>query len=112
MAKQDKSYYVICSPRRTFLCKHALEEEGVYADVKLIDFNFDLIPLDNDLLSMELERAPKDLYHDLDTSSLIYIAESIQRLKLVYGGIPNVIGKGYSAKVVKLDLSTSYSHPY
>mgnify|MGYP003880417885 FL=1 len=97
--KDDKSYYVICSPRRTFLAREALEREGVFADINLIDFNFDLIPIEDDLLSMQMDKIPKDLYLDLDTSSLIYVAESIQRLQLVFGRIPHIIGKGYSAKV-------------
>lgn len=100
MNKDEKTYFLIFTPRRTFLCKEALEREGVFAEVTLMNFNFDLMPLENDLLSMQLENVPRELYLDSDTSSLVSVAEAIQRIQLMYGHIPHIIGKGPAAKVI------------
>ena len=50
----------------------------------------------------------RELYLELDTSALILIAESIQRLQTVYGKIGSVFGKGFSAKVINkyIDLTS------
>ena len=59
-----------------------------------------MIPIElPDILSLEIPNAARELYLELDTSSLILIGESIQRIQTVYGKIPATYGKGYSAKV-------------
>jgi vacuolar protein sorting-associated protein 33A len=35
------------------MCEKTLEEEGVHGDITVADFNLDLIPLNNDIVSME-----------------------------------------------------------
>ncbi len=35
------------------MCEKTLEEEGVHGDITVADFNLDLIPLNNDIISME-----------------------------------------------------------
>ena len=99
MNKENKNYYIIFTPRRTVICKEALEREGVYQDINTINFNFDLIPIEEGLLSMQMDEVPRELYLEEDTSSLVFIAEAIQRMQAIYGYIPHVIGKGTSARV-------------
>ena len=41
-------------PRKSFVCDKLLEEEGVYGHVILEDLKLDLIPFDEDIISMEL----------------------------------------------------------
>lgn len=41
------------TPRRSMTCRIILENSGVLSSLKLVDFNFDLLPLEKDLLSME-----------------------------------------------------------
>ena len=97
----NKNYYLINSPRRTFGCKEALQASGIYGSITAFnDFNFDLIPLDYDFLSLELPNACRQLYADLDTSVLVLIAESIHRLQLVFGRVNSIFSKGYSAKTI------------
>lgn len=71
----------------------------MYANLDIKDFNFDLIPIDTDILSLELENSFKEMYVDQDLSTYTYIAESLQRIQLVYGKIKNVFAKGNGAKV-------------
>ena len=51
----DQTFHLIFSPRRTVLCKEALETFGVLGEVNIKDFSFDLIPLESDLLSLEMD---------------------------------------------------------
>ncbi|KAI3896964.1 hypothetical protein MKX03_005659 [Papaver bracteatum] len=54
-----------------------------------------MIPLDEDVLSFELDHlAYRDYLVDGDTSALWHIAKSIRELEYSYGVIPNVMAKG------------------
>jgi len=97
---QDKNYHLVFWPRRTILCKEALESYGVYGNLDIRDFNFDLIPLDTDILSLELDSCFKEIYIENDLSTYTYVAESLQRLQLVYGKIKTVFAKGIGPKIV------------
>lgn len=100
-ANMGKSFHMIFVPRRTFACKEVLLSSGRYGDINnIFDFNFDLIPMDTDLLSLEINDAARQLYLELDTTTLVLVAESIQRLQLVFGKIDCIFGKGLSAKVI------------
>lgn len=63
------------------------------------DFSFDLIPLDLDVLSLEMHDSFRDMVIDYDLSLYNYVAESINRIQLVMGTIPNIYCKGDGAKV-------------
>lgn len=45
---------LIFSPKSNIICKDYLEKEAVLGDLNITNFNFDLIPLSNDLLSLEV----------------------------------------------------------
>jgi len=64
--KQESKFSLILWPRKNILCKETLEEQGVYGNLKIRDFNFDLIPLENDLLSLEMNFSFRDTYIDQD----------------------------------------------
>jgi len=48
-------------PRRTKVCERILEEEGVFGDIQLNEFNLDLVPFDDDLASLEMDSAFREL---------------------------------------------------
>lgn len=50
------------------------------SSVELRDFTFDLIPLDLDVLSLEMPDSFRDMIVDYDLSIYNYVAESINRL--------------------------------
>ncbi len=95
--KFRKDYTIIFCPRRTITCKEALESKGLYASCNLKDLNFDLIPLEKDLLSLEMNDCFKRMFVDSDLTTFNYVVESIQRLELVYGRIPHIFSVGYGA---------------
>lgn len=99
-AKQVRQYHLFFMPRRTIVCEKVLEEEGVYADVTLGEYTLDIIPFDEDVLSLELATAYKESQVDGDRSVLYYVARALTKLQTVFGVIPLVKGKGRSALAV------------
>ncbi|KAJ3209154.1 hypothetical protein HDU67_006368 [Dinochytrium kinnereticum] len=97
-AKVDFSLFLV--PRRTLVCEQVLEEEGVLGDITLGEFHLDLVPLDDDVLSLELDDSFRDLYLDGDISPVYYMAKSIMKLQTISGIIPKVLGVGKNAKLL------------
>ncbi|KAJ1802733.1 Vacuolar protein-sorting-associated protein 33, partial [Coemansia sp. RSA 2598] len=92
-------------PRRTLLCERVLEEEGVLGDITVSEYRMDFIPLENDLLSLELPSTFKELYLDGDFSSIQCVARAIMRLQGIYGFFPRIVGKGDYAGILADSLA-------
>eukprot|EP00027_Filamoeba_sp_ATCC50430_P001749 CAMPEP_0168556906 /NCGR_PEP_ID=MMETSP0413-20121227/9136_1 /TAXON_ID=136452 /ORGANISM="Filamoeba nolandi, Strain NC-AS-23-1" /LENGTH=618 /DNA_ID=CAMNT_0008587891 /DNA_START=132 /DNA_END=1984 /DNA_ORIENTATION=+ len=97
---QKKEYHVVFVPKRTIICERVLEEEGVYGDITFGDYPLDLIPFEDDLLSLELETSFKECFLEGDRTSLFYVARSLMRLQSIFGIIPNLKAKGSCSKLV------------
>lgn len=53
---------IIWVPRRTLVSNKILEDEGVLGDVNISELPLYFLPLEEDMLSMELDGAFHDLY--------------------------------------------------
>ncbi|KAF2069320.1 hypothetical protein CYY_009357 [Polysphondylium violaceum] len=96
-----KDYSMIYIPRVDPICQRVLEGQGVYGNFRSFhQFHLDLIPFDNDVLSMELPSMYKHFLLDNDKSIIHFIAKSIMHLQSLFGLIPIVKGKGRAAKGV------------
>ncbi|XP_058823517.1 vacuolar protein sorting-associated protein 33A [Topomyia yanbarensis] len=96
-----KEYYLYFLPKKSFLCEKRLQVKGVHGSLAHIgELKCDFFPFDNDLLSMELKDAYRDLYLEGDTSSLHQSACALIALQKLYGRIPKVYGKGSCAQRV------------
>eukprot|EP00798_Chlamydomonas_sp_ICE-L_P015851 gene15851-21978_t len=95
----DFSVYFV--PRRTIACDKVLEDEGVYGDIQLGEYALELLPCEEDVLSLEMEYAFRDCVVDGDSSSLFYVARAIMRLQSMFGLIPRLQGKGPAAVAVR-----------
>lgn len=89
-ATQQHEFSVFWVPRRSIACERLLEEEGVYGDLVQGEFPFDLVPLDDDVLSLELDNAFRECTLEGDPSSLFYAASAIMKLQQMYGLIPHI----------------------
>jgi hypothetical protein len=69
-------------------------------EIKVGDYGLDIIPFDNDVLSMEMDGGYRECFLDGDKTSLLYIARAIMRLQQLYGVIPHIKGKGSCARIV------------
>jgi vacuolar protein sorting-associated protein 33A len=57
-----REYHLYFVPRKTITSVQLLEKSGVLGDIVIGELPLLFIPLENDLLSLELERAFQDLY--------------------------------------------------
>ncbi|XP_062092033.1 vacuolar protein-sorting-associated protein 33 homolog [Humulus lupulus] len=93
----QREYYVYFVPRRAVGCEKILEEEKVHHLLTVGEYPLYTLPLDEDVLSFELDLAYKECQVDGDTSSLWHIAKGIHKLESSFGVIPNVRAKGKSS---------------
>lgn len=96
---QKHSYTVLCVPRKLHICLNILEEGGLYDVIRLDDFPIDCVPLDSDLVSLEISDSFSSLYLEKDTKYLYDVACSLYTFHCCYGKTPNfyVVGKNAQA---------------
>ncbi|GAB7347422.1 hypothetical protein MBLNU459_g4343t2 [Dothideomycetes sp. NU459] len=97
-SKTDHDFSVVWIPRRTLISDRILEENGVLGEVTVADCPLYLIPLEPDLLSLELEDAFSDLYLRKDPTSIFLSARALMLLQKSTGLFPRILGKGDNAK--------------
>ncbi|XLS73167.1 hypothetical protein HN51_030032 [Arachis hypogaea] len=90
----QREYHVYFVPRRTVVCEKVLEEEKLHNMVTIGEYPLYIVPMDEDVLSFELDLAYKECQVDGDTSSLWHIAKAIHKLEFSFGVIPNLRAKG------------------
>ncbi|XP_028399214.1 vacuolar protein sorting-associated protein 33B-like isoform X2 [Dendronephthya gigantea] len=95
-----RKYKIIFVPKKFYVCEMILEQEGVYGDVILEELTVDFIPMDSDLLSMEIPDMFRNYFLDGDQHWLGTISNAIMTLQTIFGTIPNVFGIGNFAKLV------------
>ncbi|KAI9812420.1 MAG: hypothetical protein M1827_004651 [Pycnora praestabilis] len=94
----DHEYSIFWTPRRTLVCDKILEDEGVLGDVNIAEFPLYFIPLERDLLSLELGDAFSDLYLRKDPTPIFLAARALMLLQQRHGLFPRIIGKGDDAR--------------
>ncbi|KAI3949468.1 hypothetical protein MKW92_040574 [Papaver armeniacum] len=78
----QREYSVYFVPRRTVACEMIFEDEKVHHLLTIGEYPLYMIPLDEDVLSFELDLAYRDYLVDGDTSALWHIAKSIHKLEV------------------------------
>ncbi|KAK8729847.1 hypothetical protein OTU49_008354 [Cherax quadricarinatus] len=96
----DINIHLVIVPRLVSWVTPLLEEEGLYGAVTLHEFTPDFIPLDDDLLSLEMTSFFRNAFLEGDFSGCISVARAINTLQGLYGRIPNVVAHGRAAKAV------------
>ncbi|KAJ6311493.1 hypothetical protein OIU77_013287 [Salix suchowensis] len=90
----QREYYVYFVPRREVVCEKVLEDEKVHNLVTIGEYPLYMVPLDEDVLSFELDLANKECLVDGNTKSLWHIAKAIHKLESSFGVIQYVRAKG------------------
>ncbi|KAH7854820.1 hypothetical protein Vadar_018121 [Vaccinium darrowii] len=90
----QREYFVYFVPRRAVACEKILEEEKIHHLMTIGEYPLYIVPLDEDVLSFELDLGFKECSVDGDMSSLWHIAKAIHKLEFAFGLIPNVRAKG------------------
>eukprot|EP01059_Diplonema_ambulator_P031025 TRINITY_DN5571_c0_g1_i1.p1 TRINITY_DN5571_c0_g1~~TRINITY_DN5571_c0_g1_i1.p1 ORF type:complete len:608 (+),score=201.61 TRINITY_DN5571_c0_g1_i1:46-1869(+) len=104
-AMQNRRVDVYMVPRKTLVCERVLEElrakECIYS---LSDLELDLVPIEADYLTMDLDYCFREIALEGDASSLSHVAKSLMKFQAFYGNFPTVRGKGKHAEKVAMML--------
>ena len=103
--------HVILLPRKLQAIERLFEEEGLAGHTVLHEFSWEFVPLDYDLLSLELPQYFRSHYLCGDTSLLPAVARALWGLQSLFGTIPNVFGQGKSVTRL-LKLETLYNQTF
>ncbi|KOS18726.1 Vacuolar protein sorting-associated protein 33A [Escovopsis weberi] len=93
-------FHIFWVPRRTLVSDQILEEAGVLGDVNISQLPLLFFPLEDDVLSLELDDAFKDLYLSKDITPNFIMAKALMEIQVTHGLFPRIIGKGENAKRV------------
>ena len=85
-------------PRRTLVAEKILEESGVLGDTTIAEFPLYFLPLEKDLLSLELDESFADLYLRNDPTPTYMMARALMLIQQKHGLFPRITGKGDNAK--------------
>jgi hypothetical protein len=85
-------------PRRTLVSEKILEEAGVLGDTSIAEFPLYFLPLEKDVLSLELNDSFADLYLRKDPTPTFLLARALMLIQQKYGLFPKITGKGDNAK--------------
>lgn len=99
MSGRSRKYKIIFSPQKFYACEMVLEEEGVFGDVTCDEWSFYLLPLDEDIISMELPEFFRDYFLEGDHRWINSVARALQLLNSLYGPFSRVYGIGRCAKM-------------
>lgn len=75
-----------------------LEEAGVLGDTNIAEFPLYFLPLEKDILSLELEDSFTDLYLRKDPTPIFILARALMLIQQKHGLFPRMTGKGDNAK--------------
>ncbi|PWY71739.1 vacuolar sorting protein [Aspergillus heteromorphus CBS 117.55] len=85
-------------PRRTLVSNSILEEAGIIGDVNIAEMPLYFVPLEQDVLSLELEDSFNDLYLQKNPGSTFHAAKALMDIQQRHGYFPRIIGKGDHAR--------------
>ena len=102
--------HIILLPRILLSIDKLFEEEGLAGYIELHQFSWEFIPLDYDLLSLELPSVLRSQYLCGDLSFLPAVARALWGLKSIFGDIPNLFAVGRNVK--RLAKLEQYFHQY
>ena len=85
-------------PRRTLVSEKILEEAGVLGDTSIAEFPLYFLPLEKDLLSLELDDSFSDLFLRKDPTPTFLLARALMLIQQKHGLFPRITGKGDNAK--------------
>ncbi|XP_069078753.1 vacuolar protein sorting-associated protein 33B isoform X1 [Pleurodeles waltl] len=98
-ARRFRKYKIIFSPQKFYTCDMVLEEEGIYGDVTCDEWSFYLLPLDDDIISMELPEFYRDYFLEGDQRWITTVAKALNLLNSLFGPFSKTYGIGRCSKM-------------
>jgi len=87
----DLTYGVVVIPRQLHIITALFESEGIYELVKFGQYAYDLIPLDEHILSLQFDDIISNFWLHHDTSYLPTVAKAIFNLRGIFGEFPHLV---------------------
>ena len=87
-------FHVIFLPKMLKEIDILFEEEGIYGKITIHDYIWELIPLDYDLLSLEMNTFFQSTFAQEDHSLLPSVAQSLLGIQTLFGQVKTRIGVG------------------
>ncbi|CAI6007236.1 unnamed protein product [Closterium sp. NIES-65] len=102
-----RSYSLHFIPRCDAICTRVLEQEGLVGDPRVAvgEYPLEMIPVDHDLLALDLHTLYKDVHVDSDPTSTLQVARVLANFQSVFGVPPVLKGKGVAAQRVAQAMS-------
>ncbi|GFF28230.1 vacuolar protein sorting-associated protein 33A [Aspergillus lentulus] len=94
----EHEFSIFWVPRRTFVSNKVLEDAGIIGDVNIAEFPLYFVPLEQDVLSLELDDCFGDLYLHKDPGCIFLAAKALMDIQQRQGYFPRIIGKGDHAR--------------
>ncbi|XP_041755116.1 vacuolar protein sorting-associated protein 33B [Coregonus clupeaformis] len=94
-----RRYKIIFSPQKFYACGNLLEEQGIFGDVTTDEWSFYLLPLDDDIISLELPEFFRDNFLEGDQRWVRTAGSALHLLHSVYGPFSKVYGIGRCSKM-------------
>ncbi|XP_075063921.1 vacuolar protein sorting-associated protein 33B [Mixophyes fleayi] len=95
----NRKYKIIFSPQKFYTCDMILEQEGLYGDVSTDEWSFYLLPLDDDIISMELPEFYRDYFLEGDQRWIGTVAKALDLLDSIFGPISKTYGIGRCSRM-------------
>uniref|UniRef100_A0A3B4V6S4 VPS33B late endosome and lysosome associated n=1 Tax=Seriola dumerili TaxID=41447 RepID=A0A3B4V6S4_SERDU len=98
-AGKFRRYKIIFTPQKFYACEAVLEEQGLFGDVTTDEWAFYLLPLDDDIISLELPEFFRDNFLAGDQRWVRTAGSALHLLHSVYGPFSKLYGIGRCAKM-------------
>lgn len=97
------TYGVIVVPRLLHVISSLFEAEGIYEHITLGQYSYELIPLEDHILSLEFDDIVSQLWLHQDTAYLAPIAKTLFNLRGIYGDFSHIVAVGqYSQSILRM----------
>ncbi|KAM9318269.1 vacuolar protein sorting-associated protein 33B isoform 1-T4 [Pholidichthys leucotaenia] len=98
-AGKFRRYKIIFTPQKFYACEAVLEEQGIYGDVTTDEWPFYLLPLDDDIISLELPEFFRDNFLAGNQRWVRTVGSALHLLHSLYGPFCKVYGIGRCSKM-------------
>jgi hypothetical protein len=95
-----KKYYIVFLPNKNIQCERVFEYYGIWSYIKILELPINLVPIDNDILSMEHSESFKNMVIDNNYNPILNIVHALINLQEKFGIIPCIQGIGYKSQLV------------
>lgn len=98
-AGKFRRYKIIFTPQKFYACEAVLEEQGIFGDVTTDEWSFYLLPLDDDIISLELPEFFRDNFLAGDQRWVRTAGSALHLLHSLYGPFSKLYGIGRCSKM-------------